>query len=69
MTNVVHSEMKCSINSIYIEIFFPSCDHDCTQSEVPSLTIIAAGFFREDKAGVLLQLSWQRDGVIWEQRN
>ena len=29
------------------------------------LTIIAAGFFRENKAGVLLQLSGQRDGIIW----
>ena len=31
-----------------------------------ALTIIAAGLLREDKACILLQLSWQRNGVIFK---
>ena len=31
-----------------------------------ALTIIAAGLLREDEACILLQLSWQRNGVIFK---
>ena len=70
----IHNKLNVLVNSGSISAFrllnsvmFNVCHGTVCSLRFP-LTIIAAGFFWENEAGVLLQLSWQRDGIIWEDK-